>query len=66
MVKEIVTFSDIKVEKQKFHHCEYLILFGYLDIKKYRCLIWFFQAKKIIINTLLAANMMIKKLNHYS
>ena len=47
MVKEIVTFSDIKVEKQKFHHRENLILFGYLDIKKYRCLIWFFQGKKL-------------------
>ena len=44
MSKEIITFGDIKIEKEKFHHRKNQdqdINIEDQDIKKYRCLICF-------------------------
>ena len=61
MGKEIIAFSDIEIEKRKFHHLENPILLEDAGIKKYRCLVWCFLAKKIF---LLVTKMMILKLNN--
>ena len=45
MGKEIIAFSDIEIEKRKFHHLENPILLEDAGIKKYRCLVWCFLAK---------------------
>ena len=44
--KKIIAFGDIKIEKHKVHHRKNLILLEDVDIKKYRYLVWFLQAKK--------------------
>lgn len=34
MIKEIITFVDIKIEKRKFHHLKYPININNVDIDK--------------------------------
>ena len=34
MIKEIVTFGDIKIEKQKFHYSKKLININDIDVDK--------------------------------
>lgn len=52
MSKEIITFSNIEIEKQKFHYCKEPIF------DKYYCLIRFLLVKKYC--TVLVIKMIIK------
>ena len=59
MGKEILTFGDIEVEKNKFYHHKILIFLRDLDIEKK------LVSGEKTINTLFVTCIMIMKLNHY-
>lgn len=63
MIKEIITFVDIKIEKRKFHHLKYPININNVDIDKIIILNMDFLVKSVL-NTLLFT-MMMKKCRHY-
>ena len=61
MSKEILTFCDTDIEKNKFYHLKSVIFVEDIDIE--RGLVPFLGEKTI--NTLLLNCVMIKKLNYY-
>ena len=64
MGKEVLTFGDIEIEKNKFYRHESRIFLKDADIEKVLVSKRFLLVKKTV-NTLLATCIMTIKLNHY-
>ena len=64
MGKEILTFGDIEIEKNKFYHHKIAIFLGDVDIEKVLVSNKIFLLKKTI-NTLLITCTIIIKLSQY-
>ena len=47
MSKEVITFGNTEIEKQKFHYHKNLILLEDSELITYRYLVWFLLVKKI-------------------
>ena len=62
MGKEILTFEDIEIEKNKFYGLTTSIILGDVDIEK---VLTRFILVKTTISTLLVACIRVIKLNHY-
>ena len=65
MGKEILTFDEIEIEKNKFYHHKSPIFVKDVDTENVLICNKIFSGKKTIINTLLVTSIMIIKLSHY-
>ena len=65
MVKEIIVFGDVEIEKRKFNYHENTILLEDVDIDNIQVSSMVSSGEKII-NTLFAIWIIIMNINHYT